>query len=290
MSRLRIFARRMFHVISASGGDTTMFGVSLPSDTILNRIQAKIQLVGQSEQLAQNKCCVYAVEGWVVPVNDPDTALQMEVLWDQQVPKDSDVQVLDLDTVASVTDEFFNPGEMDWQRLFDVGQRPKRLFHRHKMLTFQNAMYRFQDTETPFNNVWNAGDAFNIDIKRRMKISRPSAVIFAIASSEVDDTTATKESVLLENEWSRVKYMREAIRMGLMSAIGLTEAGAETPWVDSLNVIQKHVDPDVFEQVGATFVSEAFEVYGEAIVDHSVVGDIPDRKALGSDPRNRVGA
>ena len=288
MSRLRIYARRMFHVVSSSGGDTVLFGVSLPSDTILNSIQAKIQLVGQTQQLAQESCLVYALEGWVVPVNDPDTALTLETLWDQQVPKDSDVQTLDLDTSAAVTDEFFNPGEADWQFLFQVGQRPRRIYHRHRMLSYQNAMHRFQDIETPFANVWNAGDAININIRRRMKVSRPSAVIFALAGTSVDDTVNTKESVLLEAEWSQVKFMREAIRMGLMSAIGLTEAGAETPWVDSLAIIQKHVDPDVFEQTAGIFVSEAYEVYGEAIVDHSVAGSMPEKRSLGSDPRNRV--
>ena len=287
MSRLRIYARRMFNVVSASGGDTVLFGVSLPSGTVLNAIRAKIQLIGQSQQLVQNACCVYSIEGWVCPVLDPDSALTLENLWDQQVPKDSDVQTLDLDTAATDTNEFFNPGEMDWQQLFEVGQRPRRIYHRHRMLTFQNAMYRFQDTETPFANVWNAGDNVTINIRRRMRVSRPSVVMFAMAGTAVDDTTSTKESVLLESEWARVKYMRESIRMGLMSAIGLTEAGAETPWQNSLTIIQKHADPDVFEETAGRFVSEAYDVYGEAMVDHSVVGSIPDRKAIG-DVRNKV--
>ena len=287
MSRLRIYAKRMFNVVSASGGDTVLFGVSLPSQTVLNGVRAKIQIIGQTQQLAQNTCVVYAIEGWVCPVLDPDTALTLENLWDQQVPKDSDVQTLDLDTSATDTAEFFNPGEMDWQQLFEVGQRSRRIYHRHRMLTFQSAMYRFQDQETPFANVWNAGDNVFINIRRRMRVSRPSVVMFAMAGTEVDDTTSTKESVLLESEWARVKYMRESIRMGLMSAIGLTEAGAETPWQNSLTIIQKHADPDVFEENAARFQSEAYEVFGEAIVDHSVVGSIPDRKSIG-DGRDKV--
>ena len=52
-------------------------------------------------------------------------------------------------------------------------------------------------------------------------------------------------TTISENEWSRYKYMQETLSYAMQHSIGLTEAGAETPWVDAANLLAKVLEPDV---------------------------------------------
>ncbi len=127
---LRMFARRMSQVTTVAAADQVLFGVSLPSDSVVHDIRAKVHLIGNSPGVAWGLAHMYAIEGWILPVLDPDVGDDYDDIWDALVPKDTDVQTLDLDTAALDTSGFYEPGEADWSSLFDVGLRPERLYHR----------------------------------------------------------------------------------------------------------------------------------------------------------------
>ena len=272
---LRMFGRRMSQVDLTAGTDQVMFGISLPSDTVIHDIRAKVKVIGQTHAINVGRAVMYAVEGWILPVQDPDAALGYDVLWDTLVPKDTDVQTMDLDTGASDTSTFYEPGEADWTSIFDVGLRPERLYHRHRTLTIvDGAVFRFQDNQTPFLVKYAAGDTFQIHLRKRLRVRQPSVLVFAAASPALDDTTATLQAALAENEWGQVKYAGHMLERAMLHVLGLVEAGAETPWEEATALLQKHLDPDVYEEVGAQFASENYDVYTEAMVDHSVVGEL----------------
>ncbi len=272
---LRMFARRSGQGACIVGTDEVMFGISLPSDTVIHDIRAKISLTNTLEHSVQ-QACRYACEGWILPVHDPDAAPTFDNLWDTLVPKDTDVQTLDLDTGAADSTPFFEPGEADWSDLLDIGLRPERLYHRQKILTFSNGGPRFvfQDNQTPFSVIWLPGDSFRIHIRRRLRVRQPSVLLFAIAAPQTDDTTATQESALAEAEWGQVKYMGHVLERAMLHVLGVVEAGAETPWEEATALIQKHLDPDVREDTAGRFTASSFEFIFEAMIDHSVVGEL----------------
>ena len=48
---LRMFARRLGYVRTSTGADVVMFGISLPSDTVVHDIRVKVRGHSQSDSL-----------------------------------------------------------------------------------------------------------------------------------------------------------------------------------------------------------------------------------------------
>lgn len=272
---LRMFARRMFQRTTVVGADDVLFGISLPSDTVIHDIRVKLVMNTTGVAIDYRKAHMYALEMWLLPVHDPDTANTYENLWDALVPKDTDVQTLDLDTGAADSTPFYEPGEADWTAVFDVGLRPERLYHRHKIMHVANSSRLvYQDNQTPFSTLWAGGDTVQVHIGRRLRVRQPTALVMAIASPNLDDTTNTLEGPLAEQEWGQVKYASHMLERAMLHVLGVIEAGAETPWEEATALLQKHLDPDVYEETGGAFGAETYDVFGEAVIDHSVVGEL----------------
>lgn len=269
---LKLIAKRVFQMVSTIGADTVLFGITLPSDTVVQGVRGRISLQGETRHL-HTFSSTYAVEGYVLPLLDPDAGQGFENLWDTLVPKQTDVQAMDLDTAAADTTPFYEPGEADWTALLDLGLRPRRVFHRHRMLDFNSPMsFRFLDTETPFNTLFHACDAFNVNIRQRMRVKQPSALVFAVTSPNLDDTTATVESALAEQELGQIKYLEHVLERALLGLFGVFEGGAETPWEEASLLLQRHLLPDVFEATATRMSVTIFNVYGEVTIEHMVVG------------------
>lgn len=272
---LRMFAKRMFQVTIAPGTDTVLFGLSLPSGSVLNNVRCTVSLYGGSVQ-PMATALAYACEGYILPVLDPDAAVGYDVLFDTLVPKDTDAQTMDLDVGAADTTPFWEPGEADWSTLFDVGLRPELIYRRKRLLTPLNgsaAMHR--DPETPFLPEWVPGELFNINIRKRYRIEQPSVVVFAVAQPNLDDTTTTLEGALGESKWGQIKYAGDLLRRALLHVFGLVETGAETPWEEATALLQEHLQPDVYEKTGGFFSAGiTMQGVGMAMIDHSVEGTL----------------
>lgn len=274
---LRLIGRRKSMVGMAAGQDKVLLGISLPSDSVIHDIRFKGQVVNNqaADELDPTVAVTYALEAWILPIDDPDATADFDDVWDTLVPKDSDVQTLDLDAQTADTSVFYEPGETDWQALFDVGLRPQRLWHFHRDLTINNTMgIVFVDANTPFEPKWQVGDMFRFHDPKRYRIRNPSVLLIGAGIPANDDTTQTVEAPLAENEWPRVKYLGDTIKMAMMDVLGLTESTAETPWEEATDLMQKHLDPDVMEQDGGFWSSISMRFMGEMTVDHSVVGDL----------------
>lgn len=272
---IRLTARRTGQADIQPGGDTVLFGLTLPSDTILHAVRGTMAFGGSSE-LARGVAVYQAVEGYVFPLADPDAAEGFESIWDKMVPKDTDVLSMDLDTQAQDTTPFFEPGEADWSALLDLGFRPERIYHRHRLFTYGSpyAAHRFQDNQSPFANKWTVGDYWNLSVTPRIRVTRPSVVIFAMASPSLDDTIATVESALTEPEMGQVKYIGHVLERAMLSLFGVVEAGAETPWEEATKLLQKHLDPDVFEATATRWGTETYNVFWEMVFQMSVPGKL----------------
>lgn len=265
---LRMIARRRSQRNIGANTDQVIFGISLPSDTVVNRVRADVHLVGGGTE-GYLEAFWYGCEGWILPILDPEDNASFDVIWDQLVPKDSDIQTLDLDTGSQDTTPFFEPGEADWAQLFDVGLRPQRIYQRLRLLTYATA--NKPHTVTDAAN-WTPTDVFRIELNRRFVVRQPSVMLFAVASPGTDDTTSTIETALSETEWSQVKYMEHVLERAQMDLLGLTEGGAETPWEEATNLLQNHLEPDVMEDSAGRFSSITWNAFTDALIDHSVVG------------------
>lgn len=269
MQRMR--ARRTSQHVVAAGTDKVLVGISLPSDTVVHRVTGTTMIEPDGAQnLKRALFCM--MEGYVLPVLDPDAGSTMDTIWDNLVPKDTDVTTMDLDTAALDTTPFSEPGEADWSALLDLGLRPKKVYGDERMLTFANSPTGFHITSADVINFMPVA-TFNLGLDNGpFRVSQPSILCYALGSPNLDDTTATVEQAGTENQWGRHKYITELLNLAMHQLFGLTEAGAETPWVEAVDLLQQLLEPDVFEQTAGSFGSLAWTAFTRMIVEYSVAG------------------
>lgn len=271
-----LIARRYFEGEIGPAVDEVFVGISLPSDSVVRDVKIELQFVDASQVQAIAVATMSAVEGWILPVQDPDAGASFDALFDALVPKDTDSDVFDIDTGAADTTPFFEPGEIDIGALLDVGLRPRRIYHRRMIHSAaKNNLAILRDTESPFFLEWTAGGVYSIRLRKNFRVRQPSVMVFAMASPALDDTTTTKESALVENEWARVKYIDFILEQMLIHQIGLVETGAETPWEEASALMRKYLMPDVEEENAAAWAAVSYRYWGEARFGIMVPGSLP---------------
>ncbi len=78
-----------------------------------------------------------------------------------------------------------------------------------------------------------------------------------------------------------VKYIDHVLEMAMMDLLGLTEAGAETPWEEASDLLRAYLDPSLLEPNAGTFVGTSWGAFGELTFDVVVPGRMPTRVLTG---------
>lgn len=273
----RMLATRVFDMVQGPGGDNVICGLWLPAGTILNGINGYIHVNGTI--LTDGKFAMGAIEAWVLRVDDPDGAELMQTLWDRRVPKDSSANTMDLDAGTADTQSFYEPGEISWEEVFDIGAQPQRLFHRHWISAFglNNIMVN-QDPETPFDFQFMPGKTVPVQVRARSRVAEPSLVVFGLASPSGDATSVSEAiAAAAESDWGQMRYIDHVLERAQLSLLGLTEAGAETPWDEASTLLRKHLRPKVLEITAGNFTAVSWLGTGEMRFDVSVEGTMKNR-------------
>ncbi len=264
------------------GEDLVLFAVALPTGSILDDVRIKLQFMCGTQGTGANMFDIVdtgaiAFEAYILPVLDPDAATAVNTVWDNLVAKDTDTDVLDLDTGAADATAFWEPGEMAMDRISDVGLRPRQLMHHHRLLTAGNrqVVWAGQDNQTAFLVEMVLGGQYNVSMRPRARVSQPSVLAVAVGVPLLDDTLATAPTSLAEAEWSQVQYMKHTLERAILHQLGVFETGAETPWEEASALLRKHLNPDVYEQVANMFVLQGeYSITGEASISHRVPGEL----------------
>lgn len=267
---------RHAQINTGSGGDDVVLAFDLPAQSILRGFEADLHIIGTSLALEREKALGMAVAAYVIELDDPDTADTYDDIWDRFVVNYTDVDTIDLDTVGTTDTAFWEPGEADFETLFHMGDQPKRLFMRRRMLTFAdpgNAGYRFQPSETPFEPQWFPAERMRVASRENVYIRKPSVCLIGIAQPAYDDT-ATTRTHLTENEWGQVQYMESTLERSLVDQLNIVEAGAEVPWENSSALMRKHMAPNVFEATAGAFITGDWNVFATMQFQHTVPGSM----------------
>lgn len=275
---IRMIGRRMSHVLTGTGVDDVLVGMSLPSGTVIHDIKLHVQEVGATASLlAIALATMYDIEGYILPVLDPDAAETMDAIWDKLVPKDTDADTMDLDTVAEDTSPAHEPGEHVMAEIVNVGLKPQKIFKRTRLLTAASkGSFAFVEGGAGETGIqlWSPRDEFFWRKRKAYRIRQPSILVFAQSSPALDDTTNTVYTAMTEPKWAQVKYIGNVVMRALMDHLGITETGAESPWEEASALLKEHLEPDVFEETSGHFFAEQFNVTTELMVDHSVPGEL----------------
>lgn len=259
-----LMGEKEFQVLSGSNNDIVFLTIDIPAGCILKKVDLQGEIIGQAAANERENALAYAMAGYIIPVEDPDTRVTPDVLWDRFVPKYTEVDLIDLDTTTAVTTPFYEPGEGSFEDLYDMGNTPLKVWSRKKRLNFADPGslgLRFQPAETPFESQWIPCDRFRMRINKGIKVKRPSVLSVAIASPAYD-RTQTVENQLTEQTWGQIQYAEATLERALMNQLALTEATAETPWEEASVILRQYLSPDVHERTAATFLTEQFNVFG----------------------------
>lgn len=270
-----MIARRRGQVLVEAGVDKVIWAISLPQDALIRNVRGKVDLIGTSD-FSFILGTFYGLEMYVLPVFDPDATNVIQTLFDQLVPKDTAVQAIDLDTGATDATPFFEPGEVNWAEVLDIGVRPEKMYSRYKMLNATNALFMGRDPETPFSLEMRLGDSVEVQVAKTYRVKQPSVVALAIATPVLDQTADDVLTLhaLEEDEWGRIKYAELMLEHAMIDLLGLTESGAETPWEEATDLLQEYLEPPMTEDTSGNWTSAQFNTYHDFKMDIWVPGRV----------------
>jgi len=241
---MRLYRRTLtMHQIGADT-DTVIAAVPIPAGGSLQGVWLESHVA--SIALPFTRVGMYGVTGFVLPVLDPDAGQTFDQIWDLQVPKDTSdgAGAFDMDTAGVDSTAEFDVGQLDIAGgIMESSSAPLEIFRRRKILSVSNSPFVYLDSTIKYH----ALDTFNTHIKRRVRVDVPSVFILGFSSPGYVET----ESLLTtptEKEWSMLQYVEVVLENAFMNLIGLTESGAETPFVESSSFLanfleQAAVDP-----------------------------------------------
>ncbi len=194
------------------------------------------------EDIGITDVVMYGCEGWIARTEILTDYQDMNTLWDSAVPKNqAGVQVLDPND-AVIAESFFQLGEVALAQI--LGQEvlgPERIFQRESMLSFANAPSGFKDA-TP--DTYIPAQVFQINVGKKYTVRDFNGLMFGIASPDYavaddNDIIPVLGSVGTRQAFYALQFLEEYMDMAMISLLGLTEAGAESPYVDVLTFIEE---------------------------------------------------
>lgn len=264
-----VYAKTLSQVSVANNTDQIITGVPIPADGVLKNVWLEIH--GISAAISVFFAAMYGITGYIVPVLDPDNVVPLDTLWDTQIPKDIELAsgAYDLDVGATDSSPEMEWGEVNTETLFQAGVGPKQIFERKGLVTFTSAKLGFE-TGTP--DTFTPSFAIKTQLKQVTRVSVPSVVMFGLSSPTMTDTTTSERSTPSEAQWSQYKYLEMTLEQALLDAIGLTEAGAETPYEEALAFLADIIERDALEDDAGSFAAVAWTTFTKATYQISVPG------------------
>ncbi len=269
---MRLYPHHIGESSVAAGADGVFAAVAIPGKSRLNHVWVDFSLISVNPQSVLS-ASLYGVTAYIVPVLDPDATVTPNAMWDLQIPKDDDVGsgVIDMDTsdTSDPTAEI-EPGEPSLEEMFNVGSRPERVFERTEIISFAKQSAGFE-TGTP--DTFIARDAWKAEISRAWNVDLPSVLMFGLSAP---DTTGTGTSFFLPDsatDWLQLRFMADTAKDAWKQAVGLTEAGAETPYEEAAVLMSSYLE-QFLEETAASWVGNEYRIFSDVRYDIDVEGEL----------------
>lgn len=270
------YFRKVWSVVQTSlAADRVVAAAPIPPGGALRNVWGEVHVIGG--RIATTSALLYPFRGVVAAAPDPDTTSDMDNIWDGVVPKDVDVsqtaatEQLDFERVSEDTSVFEEPGEAVPLDLIGMASGVTELFNREKLITFARRPVGFLDA-TPDD--FAATDQFSVRVRRNVRVSQPSYVMFAVGQPGFDDTESGVDPGFRDQEWFQLTYLKMVIHQAWPQLAGLTEAGAESPFADMAVFLERLTEPTVHEDASGLFESNVAQVFTRFVFEIEVPGDL----------------
>lgn len=271
---MRLFGRSLASRDVVGGTDQVLVGYPLPTNGVLNNVHLEVHVIGPDGTNFQ-AMGMYGLDGFVIPVLDPDSGASFQTIWDQMVPKDKNFVTgdFDIDTEAADTTPLFEIGTPNLSGIVNMAAgNVQRIFKRRKYMSLANGAFYTPDTAGTDARV--AVDHFTTQVRKSVRVPSPSVVLFGLSLPDTLQTTTTEPTIPAEAEWLLLMYLEVVLEQAFMSLAGLTEPGSESPYEESMAFIAELVEDSVFEATAGSFVGNTYRVFTIATFDISVPGKV----------------
>lgn len=272
---MRMWARRLGYRSVASDSDEVVVACPLPANGRMNGVKGQVKVVG-TEGIPYNTGVAYGFSGFVIPVQDPDTQVTWDTLWDTYVPKDTaeTAGAFDLDTGTPDTNPEFEIGHPDLQGMFDANPNaPVEIFRKRKILTLADTPIGYEKVDAG-NDLFTPTDRFALDVGRNLRVRQPALIAFALSSPAFHTVGATIPSTPTEAQWMMLQYAETFLEDMLKNLLGLVEAGAETPYEEASDFLAEFLESAVLEENVNGWTNTVFNVWCQATFDITVPGRV----------------
>lgn len=240
----------------------------IPAGGVLRAANVDIHGIGAAD-FTINHAMLWPLRAMVLPVPDPgETGMDLDELFDRMVTKDVDQSVvaateqIDLETLTPDTTPFQEPGEANLGKIYDMGEFGVEVWREERLITFASKPNAYTpgtpDKYIPTFHTFAS-------LSRPVRVDVPSWFVAAIASPTWDDVGTTVPTSFTEQQWGRYSAMDELIDFARLQYLGQTETGAETPFAELAQLIERLVEPTVLEETAGVFESAAVDVFAQAI-------------------------
>lgn len=253
---MRVVRNTTMLVAIAAGADGVVAWAPMPAGARLLSVTGELHLIG-AEAAPVDAFAAYGFSGEVVPVVDPDGAIDVNLLWDNMVTKPVEPitaaatigQEFDFDTTQVNPD--VEPGEVDLADISGMLDPGKRIFA--PTIEWLSAA-----KGTPMAVVAGTPDTYTpksyktFRSQANVSAEMESYALLAVSSPSLDKTQAAATIVNSPQQWGILQNLRNVMEDFWRIQVGMTEAGAETPYAEISTMIGDLVSPDMVQ--ASTFV------------------------------------
>lgn len=249
-----------------AGTDQVVAAMPIPPGGVLLGSRVEIHAISTIHfPLATSAASIFA-KTVVAPMggNAMDTGISLQTLWDSQVPKDSDLSVVagedDIDwDDGAIAGPFEEPGQINWNDLVQLGQRPANISEREVMMTFANGGLGFPHVDTTDEAFFRA--TMRMGSNKKLRTPQAAYWMCGVAAPSWDETTTTQPTTIANANWSVLTYPDVLFDMMLPDILGLTETGGESPFSDAAQFALDLVEPVVFEEAAVQYRAVAYNLF-----------------------------
>lgn len=144
---IQVISRQYIQKKVVANTDRVVGFLPMPTGSRLNNAWIDMHIMAD-EPLGFKVAVHYGIKGMVMAVDDPDSGMTWEQVWDEQVSKDEDFAGaaafanadLDTETAALAGDIEYEPGLIDLEALMGTDQNPNvEMFKRRKLISFASS-------------------------------------------------------------------------------------------------------------------------------------------------------
>lgn len=262
--------RQLWRGAVATNTDKVFAALAIPRGGVFHGCNFEISL-HQLEQDVQTSV-MYAISGYSVPILNPGAATSFDTVWEAQVPKavSQGALALDLDTETADATPEYEPGLVNWAGVYDMESGPKRLYRKRKLVTMATVGGGVAATGTMTHYL--PKDRFTMSVSGGGRARVPTAIMFALSSPVMDETTTAVLTLPTEAEWMQLQFLEDTALDALKFLLGGAAAGTQEVYSEAAIFLDKTLAPNPFEEAASRFGTGTWEVAAQGSFTSSVPG------------------